>query len=116
MNKFATRLPNKHRRLKPGVQRVCVALLVVAVMLSASTASACPMCKAALANSEGQGDLVSGFFWSILFMMSMPFTLLASFSGYMYLQVRRARAAQAVTPDPSIGPEAPLGGDTPTGV
>jgi heme/copper-type cytochrome/quinol oxidase subunit 2 len=103
-------------RLKPGLHRACCALLVVAVLLSASAASACPMCKAALANAEGQGDLVSGFFWSILFMMSMPFTLLASFSGYMYLQVRRARAAQGISPAPSVGPAAAPAADQSAGV
>jgi len=73
------------------LQRWLPACAAVAItLLAVSTASACPSCKVALA-SQGQGDLVSGFFYSILFMLSMPFAILGSFSGYMYLLVRRAR-------------------------
>ena len=74
-----------------GAMTICVALAIVA--LSAEVASACPSCKAALAN-QGKGDLVKGFMYSILFMLSMPFALLGSFSGYMYVLVRRARREQ----------------------
>jgi hypothetical protein len=70
---------------------LCAMLAIVA--LSAEVASACPSCKAALAN-QGKGDLVKGFMYSILFMLSMPFALLGSFSGYMYVLVRRARREQ----------------------
>lgn len=66
--------------------------LAVLLVLPA-LAVACPSCKQALASQEGGGDLVQGFFWSILFMVSMPFTILGVFSGCMYLAVRRARAA-----------------------
>ncbi|MBI2824862.1 MAG: hypothetical protein HYX69_09265 [Planctomycetia bacterium] len=73
--------------------------LTMAIIFAACpTASACPSCKAALAAQEGQGDLVKGFFWSIMFMLSMPFTILGSFSGYMYLLVRRARRDGGLTP------------------
>lgn len=68
------------------------------------------MCKAALESSDrGQGDYVRGFFYSILFMLSMPFAILGCFSTYMYTLVRRARAAQAAaaaTPS-TDSPEAP---------
>jgi hypothetical protein len=60
----------------------------------AEVASACPSCKEALAASSGGGDLVSGFFWSILFMLSMPFLLLGSFGLYFYYLVRKARLAR----------------------
>ena len=70
-------------------------LLVVACLVfaaAATDAAACPMCKSALASHDRtHGDWVTGFFWSILFMLSMPFVLLGSFSTYMYLLVRRAR-------------------------
>lgn len=74
-------------------------LLVTAVICTAADAAlGCPSCKEALAGSEGDqaagGDIIAGYFWSILFMMSMPFTILGCFSGYMYLEVRRARAAR----------------------
>jgi hypothetical protein len=74
-------------------------LVLAVVLLSAtfaSVATACPTCSQALADEQqGEGDIVAGYFWSILFMMSMPFLLVSSFCGYMYLEVRKARAAQS---------------------
>lgn len=68
-----------------------VALLVI-LAIAAGDALACPMCKAALGSHDrSHGDLVGGFFWSILFMLSMPFLIFGSLSTYMYLLVRRAR-------------------------
>ncbi|HWB11018.1 MAG TPA: hypothetical protein VG826_17450 [Pirellulales bacterium] len=78
--------------------RIAVLLVLTFVVFAAmmSDASACPMCKAALASHDrSHGDWVGGFFWSILFMLSMPFVLLGSFSTYMYLLVRRARRETA---------------------
>jgi hypothetical protein len=70
-------------------------LLVVLTLLAcvAGVAHACPQCQKALAGSEGGvgGNIVRGYFWSILFMLSMPFVLLTSFSTYFYLLIRKAR-------------------------
>jgi hypothetical protein len=75
-----------------------IVLTAVALLLAgAETASACPSCKEALSSSTGGGDLVSGFFWSILFMLSMPFLLLSSFGLYFYYLVRKARTARIAT-------------------
>jgi hypothetical protein len=69
-----------------------MALAILLVLALAEAASACPTCKAGLAaHDPTQGDLVSAYMWSILFLMAMPFTLLASFSGYMWWLVRQAR-------------------------
>ncbi len=77
--------------------RVARLALLVATCLWGCSSSllACPMCSQALADSSQGGDLISGFFWSIVFMMSMPFVIVASLGTYFYLQIRRARAAQA---------------------
>jgi hypothetical protein len=74
-----------------------VPLLAICLVLALSSAAwACPGCKEALANSEGGGgDLRAGFFWSILFMLSMPFLILGGLCTAMYLAVRRARVAEA---------------------
>lgn len=79
------------------VKRTLVVLAVVLLSGAfASVATACPTCSQALADEQhGQADIVAGYFWSIIFMMSMPFLMVTSFSGYMYLEVRKARAAQA---------------------
>ena len=78
-----------------------VMLLMLAMWLLCACAEicqACPNCKNGMGVNE---NLVRGYFWSILFMMSMPFALLGTFSSYMYWQVRRARD------------EPPAGGDRP---
>ena len=64
-------------------------------ILRQNLASACPGCKDALvANDPDQARIARGYFWSILFMMSMPFALLGTFGTYIYIEVRRARADQ----------------------
>jgi hypothetical protein len=73
------------------------ALLAAALLLSMTTAAqACPGCKEALAANDGvQGDIISGYFWSILFMMSMPFTILGMFGIVIYRAMRKSQAAEA---------------------
>ena len=63
------------------------------VLVSAASAEACPMCKAAL--GSGADRFINAWGLSIVFMLSMPFVLAGSFSAYMYVLVRRARAEQA---------------------
>ena len=76
--------------LKKRIQTVGIVLTFL--VLRATVAYACPGCKQALETAEGeQANMVNGYFWSILFMLSMPFTLIGLFSGSMYLAVRKAR-------------------------
>jgi di/tricarboxylate transporter len=89
----------KSSQLARRLLLVALVVLVVSVF-AVDVSTACPGCKQALADSKG-GDTIAGYFWSILFMMSMPFTLLGGFSGYMYLLVRRARAAAGATSEPA---------------
>lgn len=73
--------------------RIWLPLLLVA--LFAGVATACPTCREGLAeNPQGQ-SLAAGFYYSILFMMAMPFTILGTFGGLAYLSIRRAKARQA---------------------
>jgi len=82
-----------------------LALISIAVFAClGATAWACPSCKAALGGDPAQANLVNGFFWSILFMMSMPFVILGTFGGSMYLSVRRAskRAERPTEVQPTV--------------
>jgi hypothetical protein len=63
------------------------------VLLSTAAAEACPMCKTALGTNAQH--FINAWGASIVFMLSMPFLLVGSFSVYMYVLVRRARAEQA---------------------
>ena len=58
----------------------------------ASLALACPTCKDSLAESDpAHENIVRGYFYSILFMLSMPFTIFTALSAYFYYEVRKAR-------------------------
>jgi hypothetical protein len=91
------------------LNQLALALLATVVILAAAdVASACPSCQAALASQEGGQRVVQGFFWSILFMMSMPFSILTGLSTYFYFLVRRARREEAVrVPVPTGNQAAP---------
>ena len=65
------------------------------VLLIAGVAAACPTCKEGLAQNDPQGQsIAAGFYYSILFMMSMPYTILGTFGSLAYLSIRRARRAR----------------------
>jgi hypothetical protein len=73
--------------------RLLPIIAVAVVFLAADVAWACPTCKEALASAGGDNpNLVRGFFWSILFMMSMPFLLIGIFSTVMYRAVKKGQA------------------------
>jgi len=56
-------------------------------------AEACPTCKESL--SENDAQMVRGYFWSIMFMMAMPFSILTAMSTYFYMLVRKAHKLKA---------------------
>ncbi len=59
------------------------------VMAAAGSASACPNCKEAVANQTGdQANVARGYNYSVMFMVSMPFTLLGTGA---FMVVRTAR-------------------------
>ena len=68
--------------------------VLLAVVLWCSVAAACPNCSDGLSEQTDGGDWVAGYFWSILFMMAMPFTIFTAIGGYMYREVRKARSVK----------------------
>ena len=87
------------RQLSRKFLTAATALLLV--VLYCSVADACPNCSNGLAQQSDGGNMVAGYFWSILFMMAMPFTIFTTIGGFMYLEVRKARKRQ----DKSDSPE-----------
>ena len=78
-------------------QRVWIraALVVVVLVVGSPLLDACPGCKDALAeNDPQQAQMARGYFWSILFMMAMPFALVGTFGTFCYLEIRRKRTAE----------------------
>ena len=67
-------------------------LVAAALVLAPVSAAACPTCKDALAdNDPHHQQMVKGYFYSILFMMSMPFIVVGTFGGMAYYSVKRAQ-------------------------
>ena len=91
-------------RYEPAVVRwVLIAMAVVLVLLIASVAAACPTCKEGLAQNDPHGQsLAAGYYYSILFMMAMPFAILGTFGSLAYLSIRRARKSAEDTGGPAM--------------
>jgi hypothetical protein len=65
-----------------------IAVCLTVALGTASIAAACPSCRNALNGDESQGDLARGIYYSILFMMSMPFAIVGTFAALMYRAVK----------------------------
>ena len=85
-----------YHQFEPVIVRWIIAAMVVAlVLLIASVAAACPTCKEGLAQNDPHGKaLAAGYYYSILFMMSMPYIVLGTFGSIAYISIRRARQQQ----------------------
>lgn len=86
-------LSRVHKPIRKGLLALFAA---IAVLCLADAAWACPSCKESL--SASQANMARGYYYSILFMMSMPFLILFGVGGYFYWQIRKARAAMAKAP------------------
>ena len=84
-------------RYEPAFVRwMLLALALALVCLIASVAGACPTCKEGLAQTDPHGQsIAAGYYYSILFMMAMPFTILGTFGSLAYLSIRRAAKQQS---------------------
>ncbi|MEX2026136.1 MAG: hypothetical protein WEH44_02530 [Pirellulaceae bacterium] len=83
-----------------------LALAFIAIITAAAVA--CPTCKDGIAENDPEHQaLARGFYYSILFMMSMPFLIVGTFGSFAYLSIRRARQQQSgeAATDPSYAPE-----------
>ncbi len=87
MNMLSNELPWKR-----WLRMVAFALICMTITLLATDAVACPTCKDGLADGDPLSQArATGYFYSILFMMSMPFVVIGTFGGVAYLSIRRAR-------------------------
>jgi hypothetical protein len=75
--------------------RVAAVLLLVAFLLPAAL-SACPLCKDATPDAEypgGSASLGRGFYYSILLMIAVPWTAVATVAFLIFRRRRRERGA-----------------------
>ena len=94
-------------------------ILVVAVLVAlavAADAFGCPNCKDGVDTSDPAGlNLARGYFYSILIMLAMPFTLAGTFGAYVWREMRRQErergpALLPPAPAPGVAPEAAADG------
>ena len=78
-----------------------VPLVAVLVLLGAAEAFGCPNCKDAVNTADPDGlNLARGYFYSILLMLAMPFTLAGSFGCYVWREMRRQQREQSAERPP----------------
>jgi len=84
------------RRLAP-----LASFVAIVVLLTAADAFGCPNCKDAVNTSDPDGlNLARGYFYSILLMLAMPFTLIGSFGCYVWREMRKQQREQAASHEP----------------
>jgi hypothetical protein len=72
-----------------------LAIVAIVVVLASGDLFACPTCKDGVAESDPEGmNLARGYFYSILIMLAMPFTLAGSFGAYVWREMRRQERAR----------------------
>jgi hypothetical protein len=85
------------RNLAKHFRPLILAIALVAVL--AAVASACPTCKEGVdANDPNRQSLAAGFYYSILFMMSMPYILLGTLGFVAYNTIKRAKVQHEAVP------------------
>ncbi len=73
-------------------------MLSAAALLWSGVLLACPLCADNLSNDvygKDPSQLGRGFFWSIIFMMALPFATVATVGTRIYLAKRRRSASKA---------------------
>lgn len=74
----------------------CLFVLVVSISVGGD-ALGCPTCKDGLQAADSEGaNIARGYFYSILLMIAMPFTLAGSFGLYVWREMRRQQHAEGV--------------------
>ncbi len=82
------------KRIHLAMLPACCVLAVLAVV--AADALGCPNCKDAVNTSDPDGlNVARGYFYSILLMLAMPFTLAGSFAAYVWREVRRQKRRES---------------------
>ena len=69
-------------------------VLIISITVG-SDAWGCPTCKDGLQAADSEGaNIARGYFYSILLMIAMPFTLAGSFGLYVWREMRRQQHAE----------------------
>jgi hypothetical protein len=67
-----------------------IAVVVLVLIRGSDRASACPNCKEAVTLQSGEAaNLSSGYNWSVLFMLAVPFSMFGTGAFMVHRAVRR---------------------------
>jgi len=73
---------------------VIVGVAALLALVMAAEGFGCPNCKDGIAATDPDGlNVARGYFYSILLMLAMPFTLAGSFGAYVWREMRRQKQA-----------------------
>jgi hypothetical protein len=76
--------------------RVLIPVAVLLALAVVGEACGCPNCKDAVDTADPDGlNLARGYFYSILLMLAMPFTLVGTFGCYVWREMRRQQREQS---------------------
>jgi heme/copper-type cytochrome/quinol oxidase subunit 2 len=82
-----------------------IAFVIALFAVVAADALGCPNCKDSVNTSDPDGlNLARGYFYSILFMLAMPFTLAGSFAAYVWREVRRQKQREVEATTDQVAP------------
>ena len=101
----ARKSATERRRQRPAAVATVVAFLLLG--LAATEAFGCPTCKDGLiASDDASANIARGYFYSILLMLAMPFTLASCFGMYVWREYRRQQRAGVFDhiTDPGVRP------------
>jgi hypothetical protein len=88
----------------PASRGLVVAVVLVVCVAVAPEALGCPNCKDAVSTADPEGlNMARGYFYSILLMLAMPFTLVGSFGIYVWREMRRQRQSSAGAAEQPLG-------------
>jgi hypothetical protein len=91
------------------------AILVLAALVLPALASACPLCKEAEADTPGgSASLGRGFYYSILLMIAVPWTAVATVAFLIFRRRRRSAKVAGISVA-GAGPEGLSPRHSPTG-
>ncbi|MDA1041175.1 MAG: hypothetical protein O3A37_12935 [Planctomycetota bacterium] len=80
------------------MKRFPLVIVVVTLfgLLVASEAFGCPNCKDGFSTSDPDAvNVARGYFYSILLMLAMPFTLAGTFAAYVWREMRKQQRSQS---------------------
>jgi len=86
-----------YRRMIGSLSWRSLVMAICFVVMACGVVHACPTCSEGLAQADPHHQSVAaGICYSVMFMMSMPYLILATFCSMAYLSIKRAREQQAL--------------------